>query len=292
MGRHAYLIMVHNNFDVLNKIIELLDDARNDIYLHIDFKAGFIDEENIIKQAKESKINFIHRKNIRWAGYSGIDCEIRLLKTALENGPYDYYHLISGADLPIKSQNEIHEFFEKNAGSEFVEYDNEIMDDEYLDRVKYFYLFQDVYGRNRKNPFLLGLFAFDKVSLKIQKLIKTNRIKKCNNVWQKGPNWFSITDAFARYVVEKEDWIYSTFKYSISGDEMFLQTILADGEFSGKIYKDGCVRLIDWERGKPYTYTADDYQELMSAKDFMFARKFSPDKDNEIINMIYKKFKK
>lgn len=24
---------------------------------------------------------------------------------------YDYYHLLSGADMPLKSQNEIHNFF-------------------------------------------------------------------------------------------------------------------------------------------------------------------------------------
>ena len=37
-----------------------------------------------------------------------------------ENGPYAYYHLLSGADLPIKSQDYIHEFFHKNSGKEFV----------------------------------------------------------------------------------------------------------------------------------------------------------------------------
>ena len=244
-----------------------------------------------MEQAKFSKVSFIHRKNIKWAGYSGIDCELRLLKTAIEGGSYDYYHLLSGADLPIKNQNEIHEFFDKNIGYEFVEYDNEIMDAGYLDRVRYFYLFQDVYGRNRKNPFFLFLYAFDMFFLKIQRIIKVNRIKNSDNVWQKGPNWFSITDEFARYVIGLEDWIYSTFKYSISGDELFLQTILADGKFAQKAYKGGCLRFIDWERGKPYTYTLDDYEELMAADDYIFARKFSPDKDSEIIDKIYSTLK-
>lgn len=38
---------------------------------------------------------------------------------------YFRYHLISGADLPIKSQDYIHDFFEKNADYEFVHYDTE-----------------------------------------------------------------------------------------------------------------------------------------------------------------------
>lgn len=36
--KHAYLIMAHNEFDILEKQLRLLDDYRNDIYIHIDKK--------------------------------------------------------------------------------------------------------------------------------------------------------------------------------------------------------------------------------------------------------------
>ena len=45
---------------------------------------------------------------------------MELLKAAIK-GNYDYYHLISGMDLPIKTQKEIHEFFENNKGKEFIQ---------------------------------------------------------------------------------------------------------------------------------------------------------------------------
>lgn len=38
MKKHAYLIMAHNNWKILEKLLILLDDKRNDIYLHIDLK--------------------------------------------------------------------------------------------------------------------------------------------------------------------------------------------------------------------------------------------------------------
>ena len=38
MDKHAYLIMAHNNLYVLEKLLLLLDDYRNDIYIHIDAK--------------------------------------------------------------------------------------------------------------------------------------------------------------------------------------------------------------------------------------------------------------
>ena len=36
--KHAYLIIAHNNFYILEKLIKLIDDKRNDIYIHIDKK--------------------------------------------------------------------------------------------------------------------------------------------------------------------------------------------------------------------------------------------------------------
>ncbi len=36
-----------------------------------------------------------------------------------EPGHYEYYHLLSRVDLPIKSQDDIHDFFRANQGKEF-----------------------------------------------------------------------------------------------------------------------------------------------------------------------------
>lgn len=35
---HAYCIMAHGNFEQLQKLINLLDDRRNMIFLHVDRK--------------------------------------------------------------------------------------------------------------------------------------------------------------------------------------------------------------------------------------------------------------
>lgn len=36
---HAYCIMAHGNWEQLQMLINMLDDCRNDIYLHIDKKS-------------------------------------------------------------------------------------------------------------------------------------------------------------------------------------------------------------------------------------------------------------
>lgn len=37
---HAYLIIAHNEFEVLQKLVGALDDPRNDIYIHFDKKVS------------------------------------------------------------------------------------------------------------------------------------------------------------------------------------------------------------------------------------------------------------
>ena len=41
--RHAYLIMTHGNFEILKLQLEMLDDSRNDIYIHVDKKVKNFD---------------------------------------------------------------------------------------------------------------------------------------------------------------------------------------------------------------------------------------------------------
>ena len=45
-----------------------------------------------------------------------------LLESAFLSGDYEYFHLLSGQCLPIKSQDYIHSFFIKNKNKEFVDF--------------------------------------------------------------------------------------------------------------------------------------------------------------------------
>lgn len=119
--KHAYLIMAHNEFDILEKQLRLLDDYRNDIYIHIDKKVkqfNFNYYKNIVKN---SNVYYTERIDVRWGDFSQIKCELILLKKAIQK-EYMYYHLISGVDMPLKTQDEIHDFFKDNNGLEFIHF--------------------------------------------------------------------------------------------------------------------------------------------------------------------------
>ena len=142
MKKHAYLIMAHNEFYILEKLIMLLDDSRNDIFLHIDRKIKNFDFDKFKKMVKKSNLYFTERVDIVWAASSQIECELVMLTEAIQKGKYDYYHLLSGVDLPLKNQKEIHKFFDQQQNKEFVHFSSlKPITGNLLERVKYYHFF-------------------------------------------------------------------------------------------------------------------------------------------------------
>lgn len=266
----------------------MLDRDENDIYVHMDLKNKQFDEDDCRNLIKKSGIYFTKRTSVTWGGYSQINSELILLETATAHRKYNYYHLLSGQDLPIKSNNEIMNFFKKHQGAEFVAFDKETFDCD--DRVRYFYPLQEMVGRNRKS--LLG-----RISSAMTLFQKIAHLKRNAEIqFQKGPNWFSITDDLARYVIKRKEWINKVFHDSICCDEIFLQTMVINSMFADRIYQyagtenteEAAMRLVDWERGGPYVFKNEDYSELLNSN-MIFARKFDCQTDNNIVNKLYAK---
>ena len=286
MKKHAYLIMAHTQPELLKKLLQMLDDERNDIYLHIDSKAKDYPLQEVAEIPKKSKCIFTERTDVKWGSYSQINCEMVLLKEAIKT-EHVYYHLLSGMDLPIKTQDEIHEFFEKHAGLEFVDEDLPKISEAALSRVKYSHKF---YGKAGSAKDILGA-----LSTKGQKLLGVDKTKKYETIiFQKGRNWFSITHGLAKLVVEKEAWIKDVFDKSVCGDEMFLQTVARNSEYASKICNPNTMpdvpdtRYIDWERGSnnnPYVFREADFEELKKASG-LFARKFDLNIDQKIVEKL------
>lgn len=281
MKKHAYLIMAHHQFEILMIFLRLMDHERNDFYIHIDIKTKDIPIEKIRNSVKYSRIEFINRMSVNWGGYSQIECELNLLKQALQ-GEYDYYHLVSGIDMPIKTKNKILDYFENKENTQYVHFEQKQIQDKYLDRIRYWYPFQE----KVKKGYIYYLMG--QVLLKIQKLFGVNRIK-IENEFQFGANWFSITHEFAQYVVSQEKWIKKRFSMTTCADEIFLQTVLINSPFKNELPREAfegdyssCLRHIDWKRGNPYIFRKSDFEELISAKE-LFARKFDWNIDKEII---------
>ena len=292
--KHAYCIIAHADPFCLSTLIELLDNERTDIFLLPDKKSP----RNLTESLECSKSNlhiipYEERIDIRWGGLSQVKAELLLFENVLKTGKYAYIHLLSGADLPLKPQQKILDYFDSlPEGTNLVCFSHGPSIEENVDfKTRYFHPFVE-YQRFRKEGNFLHLFqdlgakGFRKLSVGIQRLSNFRRKWK-DLTLKKGSQWISITQDFTTWLVDNKEYILKNFKGVICPDEIFVQTMLYNSPFRSTIrdYKgelDETVRLIDWSRGNPYVWRKEDFKELTESG-ALFARKFSSTTDKEII---------
>ena len=293
MKKHAYLIMVHNEFHMLKKLLGELDDERNDIYLHVDKKTKFVDEEMISSWVHNACIYFANRMNIYWGTLSILRCELSLLEEAVKKN-YAYYHLISGVDFPLKSQDYIHDYLE-NEDHEFISCHRDgDYGDNFFYKIKFYYPLMKIVGRgyfegNRKKDKLLRKIAKAQYDITcFQKKHNFDRTRKyANTEFFKGDQWFTITHCFAMYILENKKKLVKMYRLTNGCDEIAICTLAMNSEFAQKV-NGNSLRHIDWNRGGPYEFKLADLDELTNSEDF-YARKISFNNEPLLVNRLTEK---
>lgn len=287
MEKHAYLIMAHHRADLLQYLINAIDDFRNDIFIHLDIKSSLFPKQFY---SRYSKLIFIDRINVNWGGYSQIECELKLLKTALDYGHHTYYHLLTGANFPLWNQDYIHNFFFKNNGLEFVGFDST---SDFSKRTKWYVIFSEAGKLTgfRGKIILLIRFIFNLLQI----IAKIDRNKKHNYIIKKGCVYFSITENFVNYVLSKEKDIKKICRHTILCDEVFIQTILFNSNFINNVFSisneyDGCQRDVAWPSvisglHQGCNFSLKDIDFLLNSKR-LFAMKFESADGIDVINTV------
>ena len=288
--------MGHNNPWQFSTLIRLLDDARNDLFVHIDKKSKSFPMDIFENLTQASRLVLLPRKECRWAEFSQVEVELDLLQEAAQTGTYDYYHLLSGHDLPLKTQDEIHAFFDAHEKEEFVGYfgGGKTYHDRYV---------------NYRHPFLKCnqfrnsrlLKAADVAFTSLQEFLGLNvQLERNTKNWHfaDGWQWFSITDEFTRFILSQRTYIQSIFKDAKAPDEFLVSTLLYNSPFFERLCSNrsaevgrGSMRFIDWHRGTPYVFRKEDFEELV-ASPCLFARKFDEKIDRQIIERLYQHLKR
>ena len=70
MQKHAYMIIAHNEFDLLETLVRLLDDPRNDLYIHIDAKVQDFDFDRFRGLVRYSGLYFTTKRvSVTWGAF-------------------------------------------------------------------------------------------------------------------------------------------------------------------------------------------------------------------------------
>ncbi len=288
--KHAFLIIAHNEYELLKLNLRLLDHEDHGIYVHVDKKITNWDFEGLKNTVQKAHIEIWNEYAVAWGDITLVQCPLFLLKQAIAKN-YDYYHFLSGVDLPIKTNEQIHAFFEENKGKEFIHFDKPQVEEHILDRVRYRHYHTEKLKASKSKLVTKARFLMDDLLVKVQKIFKKQK-KLAYDVIQKGCNWSSITHSFAVYVLGQEPSILDLLEDSLIGDEIFIQTVCINSPYKENLYDKNfddnyraCCRLIIWDENHKYTpktFTQEDW-DLLKNSECLFARKFSYDKEPEFV---------
>lgn len=279
--KHGILMMAHNNTEVVKTCLRMLDDERFTLFLLVDAKSP-LKPEDFLPELEHMRCVVLPRISINWGGYSLVQGMLNQIRAAVD-ARMDVLHVLQGADLPLKTPEEIDRFFTERKGKNFLRYEPW---QEYMAPYRAFcrhYLIDTPYYRH--NQFL---HIINHLLARSQKLfVDMNR-----PVWI-GSSLVSLSREFAAYLVEMEDQIRKDYRYALAGDEIFMHTIIKQSPFADTLYRpQKGIRLIDWERREgrsPRTFDMSDLEILRAAvenEELMFARKFQKSRDIEIVKAV------
>lgn len=276
--KHAILVMAHGDMTILSKCMKVLDDSRFDFYIHVDSKSN-VNTNNLTEICNYSKVYLTERIPVYWGDYSQVEAQIKLIEAANnEKCQYDYYHMISGADMPLKTPDEIDCFFELHKGKEFIRFwGNNIPDPAAYWRVSYVYPFISMITRGKSN--ILNTVQKEVFArlLRYKRRKKDNIVNNPNYKVVSGDCWWSLTNRCIEYIESNVDEIERYFSNGCCVDEVFMSTMIASSEEFLKRHSNFLTREIDWERGRPYVWEMEDY-DILNKSNALFARKFSSDR--------------
>ncbi len=280
--KNVYLILAHKNPGQVYKLINELVDRDSFVLLHIDRKTGTLFEHFPEREIPNLWI-CEDSIEVNWAGFSQVKATLKLIDLLFELAlPFDYVHLMSGQDFPIKPGSVIREFFQRNCGKNFINYCSIPVKGMKkfrgnLDKIAYFWEV-DRLG----NDAAYQMFEKQKESGIKRKFPAGYRPYS-------GSQWWSLHVDCITYIHERckpGDILYDFYENTYVPDEMFFQTVIMNSAFKDTVVSTNC-RHIHWihETGHPAVLTKADYFRLVESPD-LFARKFDIETDSSILDYL------
>lgn len=275
-----YLILAHTNYAHLNALIEALDAPDVNFFIHIDKKSP------PYHNAKANVFFVEDRANVIWGGFGMIEATIKLLKLAFDCIGEGYYCLISGADYPIRSNEEIKRELAK--GGERIGISPAPLPHKPMRRFKYYHF--DFSWRK-----LMTLS--ERVVTGISRLLNFKRDIPFKIYV--GSQWFALSHECVTFILNKikEDPRYiDFFRYAKIPDEAFFQTIIGNSRFLAQTKPN--VTYTDWSAGgaSPAPITKKHIKILQKGKEdgksesLLFARKFN-NYDESLLEAVEKRLR-
>lgn len=310
----AYHILCHDNFKQVSRLIESLY-SESDVFL-IDIDDGKVPDTNPIKSwLKKPNVHVKRDANIGWGASGTLRKTINGAFSLLElDGDWEYYIVLSGQDLPLKSNDHIKHHLAQGAVSRtnyircfeasLVDLDDIPVDNNQKHCVQWG-------DRGHTRVYAKPGAINPQVSMYARTLVDVAEVGEEGAVYvgtadahlrkyresfftrypfHTGANWFTLHRSFLEHMVEDPFTyeLYSAIKTSFIPDESFFQTCIMNGPFRDTVSQNyGRLILRPGPVPRVKIFDINDWPVIEEC-DELFGRKFDTRHDRKIVDTVLK----
>lgn len=303
MPKILYLIASHSNPDQIVRLVKTLKmgSPESQVLIHHDHS------NCKLSATAFEELTHVHVLDdfvpVEWADFSMVKMELHCVDWLMSHGiEFDWLIFLSGQDYPIKPLPEIEQFLENTEYDGFTEYflAHEPPDTAWhwgkeLGVERYFFHYYKL--PSSLKPILYKLY---RVVNGWQPLVRVRAGRfgakvgiRCvstpfNSDFQcyAGSQWHTLSYRCIKYIhhfVQQNPAFVKHYQNTLTPDESFVQTILLN-ERSLKICNDN-LRYISWTPPYPAILGVRDLDSMIASGKH-FARKFSPQTDVEVLDLL------
>ncbi|TYC17011.1 beta-1,6-N-acetylglucosaminyltransferase [Bizionia gelidisalsuginis] len=289
----VYAILAHKNPSQLKELISLLQYKDTLFFIHIDKKSKL---STFKEEIQFNNCYFIENRVLcKWGTFSLVEATTVLFESikrfmSINHKDADYHTiLLSGEDLPLKTNKEIHDYLKENKEYSFLEH-WELPDQRWWDgglfRFKNLYFFKYQYSTFNK--------CINKVinRTKFVQLLPYNRLKKSfpNFKIYGSSQWLILNKLALNKLLksfEDEKKLRSIFRYTLAPDETLFASLLLNSIPQKLLLKNKSLTFVSFKGNKssPEYLKTKNIQNIQN-DDYLFARKFDSSKNSKSIYYI------
>lgn len=297
MHYKAYIILAHQHPKQLERLLNFLEDANSVWFIHLDKKTNITPFKYL---EKKENVFFVQKREVcNWGGFSLVKATYNALKEA-----YDYLEkqsikschcvLLSGQDLPLKTNKSINDFLTANKDKSFFNY-WELPYKKWWDG-----------GMFRvTNLYLFNVKTHTKINNIVNRIIKKTGFNSClplhklktidkNLILYGSSQWF-IINYDALHALIKNKVIYQNlakaFKFSFAPDELFFISFYKYIQSKERLIienKNTTLVVFEGANPNPKFLEVKDLQSNFE-KHTLFGRKFDNNVNPEAIKVVEKR---
>jgi hypothetical protein len=295
MYSKVYLILAHKKPTQLKELITLLQDGKSFFFIHLD-KSVSIHLFDAVQQM--DRCYFIkNRKQSRWGGFGIVQATLNGMMEIKEfmesNNSSENYHciLLSGEDLPLQSNEKIHNFLVNKQDISFIHYwklPYEKWWNGGLFRFESLYVFD--YNKHQKAHYWLNKTIR---KLKLDFLLPINRFKKRfpDLELYGSSQWMifskNLIESIVKKSIEKQEF-KKLFKQVLLPDELYIIILIQNFlKIETSLIQNNPTHLIVFKgvNPNPQYLTIEDIKNNKS-ETTLFARKFEDGINGDAITYI------